>query len=70
MIFASSFDLLDDVIYKGKAVGVVMDIQFSVNEDYDVEESYGILFEDDSYLLDVNPDDLKDAKGLMNLNLS
>ena len=71
MIFYSTFDILDEVLYKGKIPGIVSDVSFSLNEETGyIEESYGIVFDDNSYILDVSPNDMSYSPTLIKTNLS
>ena len=58
MLFNASFGLLEPVVYKGLP-GVIVDVLFSLDEDtgYTIE-SFGVKFDDESYLMYIDPDDL------------
>ena len=51
MIFYSTYNILDEVLYKEKLSGTIIDVQFSLNEEMGVmEESYGVKFDDIDYV--------------------
>lgn len=59
MIFCSTYDILDEVLYKEKLSGTIIDVQFSLNEEMGVmEESYGVKFDDGSYEMYIDAQDL------------
>lgn len=59
MIFYSTYNILDEVLYKGKLSGTIIDVQFSLNEEMGVmEESYGVKFDDGSYEMYIDAQDL------------
>lgn len=59
MIFYSTYDILDEVLYKNVLSGTIIDVQFSLNEEMGVmEESYGVKFDDGSYEMYIGPQDL------------
>ena len=59
MIFYSTYDILDEVYYKKILPGIIVDIQFSLNEETgEMEESYGIQFENGVYEMFVNPSEI------------
>ena len=59
MIFYSTYDILDEVLYKEKLSGTIIDVQFSLNEEMGVmEESYGVKFDDGSYEMYIDAQDL------------
>lgn len=59
MIFYSTYDILDEVLYKGKLSGTIIDVQFSLNEEMGImEESYGVKFDDGSYEMYIDAQDL------------
>ena len=59
MIFCSTYDILDEVLYKEKLSGTIIDVQFSLNEEMGImEESYGVKFDDGSYEMYIDAQDL------------
>lgn len=59
MIFYSTYDILDEVLYKKSMSGTIIDVQFSLNEELGVlEESYGVKFDDGSYEMFIETKDL------------
>ena len=59
MIFYSTYDILDEVLYKEKLSGTIIDVQFSLNEEMGImEESYGVKFDDGSYEMYIDAQDL------------
>lgn len=59
MIFYSTYNILDEVLYKEKLSGTIIDVQFSLNEEMGVmEESYGVKFDDGSYEMYIDAQDL------------
>lgn len=59
MIFCSTYDILDEVLYKKTLSGTIIDVQFSLNEEMGVmEESYGVKFDDGSYEMYIDTQDL------------
>lgn len=59
MIFYSTYNILDEVLYKKLMSGTIIDVQFSLNEEMGVlEESYGVKFDDGSYEMFINAEDL------------
>ena len=59
MIFYSTYDILDEVYYKKELPGVIVSIQFELDEDsHEVKESYGVLFDNNSFEMFINPSDL------------
>lgn len=58
MLYSPSYDLLEAVSYNGSP-GTVVDIQFSLDEDTGyVSESYGVSFDDGTYIMYIDPLDL------------
>ena len=59
MIFYPTYNILDEVLYKEKLSGTIIDVQFSLNEEMGVmEESYGVKFDDGSYEMYIDAQDL------------
>ena len=59
MIFYSTYNILDEVLYKKSMSGTIIDVQFSLNEEMGVlEESYGVKFDDGSYEMFISTEDL------------
>lgn len=59
MIFCSTYDILDEVLYKKTLSGTIIDVQFSLNEEMGImEESYGVKFDDGSYKMYIDTQDL------------
>lgn len=58
MIFYSTYDILDEVFYKNTLPGIIVDVQFTLNDDGVMEESYGIQFENGAYEMFIDPSDI------------
>ena len=71
MIFYSTYDILDEVSYKGKLSGTIIDVQFSLNEEMGImEESYGVKFDNGTYEMFVDAKDLTYRAPLPRTDLS
>ena len=59
MIFYSTYDILDEVYYKNTMPGIIVDVTFTLDDETGyMMETYGIQFEDGTYIMFVSPSEI------------